>query len=172
MSEGSSGEKVVEYYYKLDREAEEGGYHINPDRETAMMLLEGLIANVERYGYQLCPCRLGTGDKQSDLDIICPCDYRDSDLDEYDTCYCSLYVSGRVVAGDVKAESIPERRPPDKVLQLEDVPLGEKADETRDGEIKVWRCTVCGYLCARESPPEVCPICKAARERFNPFEMA
>jgi ABC-type ATPase with predicted acetyltransferase domain len=22
----------------------------------------------------------------------------------------------------------------------------------------VWRCKVCGYLCARDGPPEVCPI--------------
>jgi rubrerythrin len=28
---------------------------------------------------------------------------------------------------------------------------------------------VCGYLCAREHPPGVCPICKAKRERFERF---
>jgi rubrerythrin len=28
---------------------------------------------------------------------------------------------------------------------------------------------VCGYLCARDGPPEVCPICKARRERFEMF---
>jgi ferredoxin-thioredoxin reductase catalytic chain len=37
------------------------------------------------------------------------------------------------------------------------------------GEITVWRCKVCGYLCARKNPPEVCPICKVGRERFEPF---
>jgi len=35
--------------------------------------------------------------------------------------------------------------------------------------IVVWRCKVCGYLCAREKPPGVCPICKAQRERFEIF---
>jgi ferredoxin-thioredoxin reductase catalytic chain len=35
--------------------------------------------------------------------------------------------------------------------------------------LPVWRCKVCGYLCARESPPEVCPICKAKKERFEKF---
>jgi rubrerythrin len=34
----------------------------------------------------------------------------------------------------------------------------------------VWRCKVCGYLCARGTPPETCPICKASRDRFEPFE--
>jgi len=35
--------------------------------------------------------------------------------------------------------------------------------------LPVWRCKVCGYLCAREGPPEICPICKAKKERFERF---
>jgi len=35
--------------------------------------------------------------------------------------------------------------------------------------LPVWRCKVCGYLCARESPPELCPICKATADRFERF---
>jgi len=35
--------------------------------------------------------------------------------------------------------------------------------------VPVWRCLVCGYLCGREEPPEVCPICKAKKERFERF---
>ncbi|MGD0237952.1 MAG: rubredoxin-like domain-containing protein, partial [Syntrophorhabdales bacterium] len=31
------------------------------------------------------------------------------------------------------------------------------------------RCKVCGYLCAREEPPETCPICSAKQERFERF---
>jgi len=42
---------------------------------------------------------------------------------------------------------------------------------TPAGEIRVWRCKVCGYLCARTEPPEVCPICKVGRERFEPFPL-
>jgi len=33
----------------------------------------------------------------------------------------------------------------------------------------VWRCNVCGYLCARDAPPEVCPICKVSGDRFERF---
>lgn len=171
MNEDPPGEKIVEFYYELDRDAEGGGYHLNPDRETALMLIEGLIANVERFGYRLCPCRLGIGEQKSDLDIICPCDYRDRDLDEYGTCYCGLYVSSRVVAGEAEAESIPDRRPPEKVLGHEEAPEVKEEPAGGDSEIKVWRCTVCGYLCARESPPEICPVCKAGRERFTLFDL-
>ncbi len=36
---------------------------------------------------------------------------------------------------------------------------------------EVYRCTVCGYLCARDEPPDLCPICRAKKERFEKFEM-
>jgi rubrerythrin len=36
-------------------------------------------------------------------------------------------------------------------------------------ELPVWRCKVCGYLCAREGPPDVCPICKVTKDRFERF---
>jgi ferredoxin-thioredoxin reductase catalytic chain len=35
--------------------------------------------------------------------------------------------------------------------------------------LPVWRCTVCGYLCAREGPPDTCPICKVTKDRFERF---
>ena len=31
----------------------------------------------------------------------------------------------------------------------------------------VWRCTVCGYLAAREAPPLECPVCWATQDRFE-----
>ena len=73
-----------------------------------------MLVNERRYGYWACPCRLASGVKKEDLDIICPCDYRDADLDEYGACYCGLYVSREVVDGKRKAARIPERRPSDE----------------------------------------------------------
>jgi ferredoxin-thioredoxin reductase catalytic chain len=35
--------------------------------------------------------------------------------------------------------------------------------------LPVWRCKVCGYLCARGDPPDICPICKAKQDRFEKF---
>jgi len=49
----------------------------------------------------------------------------------------------------------------------------EKQDSTTNklGTLKypIWRCKVCGYLCAREKPPEVCPICKVSQDKFELF---
>jgi len=161
-------EMIDELHEKLDREAEEGGYHLNPDRTFVRGLVRGLIRNRERYGYQSCPCRLATGDKQEDLDIICPCDYRDPDLAEYGTCYCALYVTGDVLEGGKEVRSIPERRPEreQRAQHRKGAPAGGPPGTS---ETPVWRCRVCGYLCARGEAPEVCPICKAKKERFERF---
>jgi len=93
MSNGIPTEEIDALHERLDREAESSGYHLNPDREFTRELVEGLLVNERRYGYWACPCRLASGDKQKDLDIVCPCDYRDPDLLDWGSCYCCLYVS-------------------------------------------------------------------------------
>lgn len=163
-----SSEEARALYQRLKREAEAAGYFLNPDVDFVLDLMEGLLTNEQRYGYWACPCRLATGVREQDLDIICPCDYRDADLEEYGACYCALYVSEDVALGRKPVQPVPERRraapapPPQE--EHEEVLAGF----TRSG-IPVWRCKVCGYLCARPTPPLKCPICKADRDRFARF---
>lgn len=164
-----SPEQVDALYERLAREAEASGYHLNTDREFTRGLVEGLLVNEQRYGYPACPCRLATGDRQKDLDIICPCDYRDPDLAEWGACYCALYVSDEVLAGQWPVQSIPERRPPEGQRPQERPAAPAAGIPVTARPLPVWRCRVCGYLCAREQPPGVCPICKAKRERFERF---
>jgi ferredoxin-thioredoxin reductase catalytic chain len=166
MNKKISKDDIEKTYRKMNQEAEDFGYHFNPDLEITKGLIEGLLVNQDRYGYMLCPCRLTSGNKEGDLDIICPCDYRDIDVLEYDTCYCSLYVSAKVLTGKVQPGSIPERRIPPDQKQNNEISKKKKSDALT---YPVWRCRVCGYLCARETPPEVCPICKAKKERFEQF---
>ncbi|MBC7228421.1 MAG: ferredoxin:glutaredoxin reductase [Thermoflexales bacterium] len=161
-------EKVEALYQRLYEEAEASGYHLNPDKEFTLGLVESLLINEARYGYWACPCRLATGDKQKDLDIICPCDYRDADLLEWGACYCGLYVSEEVLRGERPLQSIPERRPPEG-QRPQERPARAPALSAAELPLPVWRCRVCGYLCAREQPPAVCPICKAKRDRFERF---
>jgi ferredoxin-thioredoxin reductase catalytic subunit len=80
-------EKVDRLYHQLNKDAEAYGYHLNPEVEFTKELVKGLLVNEKRYGYWNCPCRLASGNKEEDLDIICPCDYRDPDLTEYGTCF-------------------------------------------------------------------------------------
>ena len=158
--------EIDKLYDRLFREAEDAGYHLNPDREVTAQLIKSLIINERRYGYRACPCRLASGNKQDDMDIICPCDYRDPDLAEYDACYCALYISDAVRKGEKRTGPIPERRPPPVERKGK---TREKGKKPTDLPLPVWRCKVCGYLCAREQPPEVCPICKANKDRFERF---
>lgn len=160
-------EQIDKLYEKLDKEAKSAGYNLNPDVEFTKDLVKSLIVNEKRYGYWACPCRLASGDKNKDLDIICPCDYRDADLNEYDACYCALYVSQKVVKGEKKAGSIPERRP--SGINMEKPKPEPVKTNVSSLPLPVWRCKVCGYLCAREEPPEVCPVCRAEKLRFERF---
>lgn len=157
--------KITEYADKLNKEAAEGGYYLNPDKSFVADLAEGLLANIKRYGYGGCPCRLNKGEYEADKDIICPCDYRDDDLNDYGTCYCGLYVSKEVAEGKKELTSIPDRR----LAVLKEKETKEDKSHTLSGKYPVWRCSVCGYLCARNNPPEICPICKVSKDRFELF---
>ena len=152
---------------KLVEDAEQGGYHLNPDREFTLGLARGLLDNEERYGYPSCPCRLASGNADGDRDIVCPCDYRDPDLAEFGACYCALYVTQAVLDGAAKLRKVPERRGRETSRPSGSVPEG--ARPAGPFPYPVWRCRVCGYLCARDGPPEVCPVCRARKDRFERF---
>jgi ferredoxin-thioredoxin reductase catalytic subunit len=104
-----------ELYPILLRFANKKGITLNPDVEFAQDLIKGFLHNEERYGYRSCPCRLAVGNKDWDKDIICPCDYMMPDVDEFGVCFCSLYVSNEFAESGKIHESIPERRPEEKL---------------------------------------------------------
>jgi ferredoxin-thioredoxin reductase catalytic chain len=106
---------AAKLYEMLAKTQAAKGYYFNADRERTMELLEALLVNKERYGYMVCPCRLASGDKANDKDIICPCVYRTPDVEEYGSCYCNLYVSKAWNEGAIPQEFVPERRPPEKI---------------------------------------------------------
>lgn len=156
-------------------DAESRGYKLNPDLSFLNELLEGLKTNEERYGYPSCPCRYAAGVFEIDKDIICPCDYRDVDVEEFGACYCGLFVSKEVYEGKRKLQPVPERRPTILIERaLNSGITQEKAKEEKIeekvleviGGMKFWYCKQCGYVAFREEPPYICPICKAKREFF------
>lgn len=155
-------ERVRKRLEKLKKDAESGGYKLNPDEEFVEGLVEGLLANSDRYGIESCPCRLLTGKPEDNLDIVCPCVYRDDDLADYGACFCALYVTD----GASEHKQAPERRPPASQRAKK-----AKAESVVPSSLAypVYRCSVCGYLCANNNPPRVCPICKAGAERFERF---
>jgi ferredoxin-thioredoxin reductase catalytic subunit len=163
----------------MKKNAKDNGYFLCPDPQLFNDLIDGLATNTTRYGYGSCPCRVASGVKKYDVDIICPCEYRDADVDEFGMCYCGLFVSETIKNNPSQLGPIPERRPQeiiDAALSVAEKKPSDSKEEKRSsdtkrkpGSVTVWRCTVCGYLCARELPPPICPICKAKAERFEVF---
>jgi ferredoxin-thioredoxin reductase catalytic chain len=107
--------EVEELHERLKKVQEPKGYFFNKDKQRVFDLLEALLVNKERYGYMSCPCRLASGDRQQDKDILCPCVYRGPDVKEFGSCYCNLYVSKAWNEDKVSHVYVPERRPPEKL---------------------------------------------------------
>ena len=159
---------------RAEADAKTNGCFLNPDQDFLKALLEGLMKNEERYSYPSCPCRLASGNFEFDHDIFCPCDYRDPDVIEHGACYCALYVRKDVIEGKTSLQPVPERRPKWKQDRAYGVspsaPTAQKkAEPTLNVERKLWYCKQCGYVCYREEPPYICPVCKAKREFFEPL---
>ena len=156
---------------RAEKDAQRNGYFLNPDQDFLQDLLEGLKQNEERYGYPSCPCRLASGKIEFDRDIICPCDYRDPDVEEFGTCYCALYVNQDVYEGKTPITPVPERRPLEKQERIYSASKTDKRPSTTSKNtltgLRLWYCRQCGYVCYREEPPYICPICKAKKEMFT-----
>ena len=166
---------------RAENDAKTHGYYLTPDQGLLNDLLEGLQKNEERYGYQSCPCRLASGKLELDRDIICPCDYRDPDINEHGQSYCALYVNKNVHEKKTPLQPIPERRPTEKQARAYTISKEtstdtaikklEKHTQASETKMKLYYCKQCGYICFREDPPYVCPICKAKREMFTELDV-
>jgi len=78
-------------------------------------LLDGLVDNKKYYEYQSCPCRLASGNRDLDRDLICPCNYASEDIKEFGACYCNLYLrSDFYETINEEFVVVPERRPYEK----------------------------------------------------------
>jgi len=98
----------------LSKYAASKGQQLNRDRDFVLDILKGLLRNEERYGYRSCPCRLASGLQEKDADIVCPCIYKDPDIQEYGSCFCALYVSKEWNGETIERRLVPERRLPEK----------------------------------------------------------
>jgi ferredoxin-thioredoxin reductase catalytic subunit len=105
----------AELYDLLKKAQEPKGFFFNKDRDWVLSILKDLLVNKDRYGYTCCPCRLASGDREKDRDIMCPCLYRQQDVKEYGSCYCNLYVTREWNEDSIPHRYVPERRPPEKI---------------------------------------------------------
>jgi len=109
-AEGEEPDELDTEYKFVENTAHYKGWELVANEQFLRDLVEGLHKNRERYGYYLCPCREGTGDRKADTDIVCPCDHAAPDIQEYGHCYCALYQSPEFKKSGKTPSSIPERR--------------------------------------------------------------
>jgi len=92
------GEKEVEGLMKAwgrfaDSQEGDGAFMLNPDRSRVRMLANGVLDNEKSHGLKYCPCRMRTGDREADLRLICPCNFKAQHTwRERGECWCSLFV--------------------------------------------------------------------------------
>jgi ferredoxin-thioredoxin reductase catalytic subunit len=97
-------QEIVE---SMGRNAKKNGYYLCPDVQLFNDLIDGLATNTTRYGYGSCPCRIASGVKKYDADIICPCEYRDADVDEFGMCFCCMFVNEKIKKKSISAGTDP-----------------------------------------------------------------
>lgn len=104
-------EGMVKY---INQVAEINMWILNEDKPTLDDLIDGLVSNKSSYGYQSCPCRLASGKRDLDRDLICPCEYAPLDIKQHGACYCNLFLSPNFYEKNVDFIVVPERRPIEK----------------------------------------------------------
>lgn len=105
-----------ELHDKLAPLQEARGFYFCRETEMVMSILDQMLELKKRYGYMVCPCRLSSGDREKDRDIMCPCVYRDEDVKEFGFCYCGLYTDKATYDSGEPRKVIPERRPVEKSM--------------------------------------------------------
>jgi ferredoxin-thioredoxin reductase catalytic chain len=132
---------------RLRREAESGGYHLNPDPQFTLALVKGLLTNQRSYGYRACSCRLASGSGAG----------RETEADRHPGAPPAGGGGHLAPGGLTPGGSSP--------------PVGRRR-QAAGGNVgarpALPRMALPGVR-ARDAPPEVCPICKAQKERFERF---
>lgn len=76
-----------------ERFAEKNDFMLNPDKEHVAIVAKGVLKNEEKFGLKLCPCRLRDGTRETDLKLLCPCNFKAQDTwNTKGMCWCGLFV--------------------------------------------------------------------------------
>ncbi|MDD5649863.1 MAG: ferredoxin-thioredoxin reductase catalytic domain-containing protein [Candidatus Nanoarchaeia archaeon] len=74
-----------------EKYAKTKGFHLNPNEKELDLILKGLENNRKKHGFPYCPCRIITGNKEKDREIICPCVYHRGEIEINGNCLCKLF---------------------------------------------------------------------------------
>jgi|TARA_B100001971_G_C18093034_1_gene484556 ferredoxin-thioredoxin reductase catalytic subunit len=84
--------EIQELKIQSDNYAKKTGIKLNPNGKIVDRIINGLLKNKQKYGAIYCPCRVVTGDKEKDKEIICPCIFHKKEIELQGQCLCQLFV--------------------------------------------------------------------------------
>ncbi len=82
----------LEFLEFAKKHAEENQIMLNPNERIVQGAIKGLFMKEEKFGEKYCPCRVVSGDKEMDKEIICPCIFHKDEIKEMGHCHCNLFV--------------------------------------------------------------------------------
>jgi ferredoxin-thioredoxin reductase catalytic subunit len=65
---------------------------LNPAETIVDALIEGLVRRKAKFGDYYCPCRIVTGNAETDRHNVCPCTTHQAEIAENGKCHCGMYV--------------------------------------------------------------------------------
>jgi ferredoxin-thioredoxin reductase catalytic subunit len=78
---------------KLKAYADSKNFKLNENEKTLEGIIRGLLRNKQFKGDIYCPCRVVTGDKEKDKEIVCPCVFHRGEIELQGKCKCTLFWS-------------------------------------------------------------------------------
>jgi len=80
---------------RIGRHVASSACRLNPNARTVEALVEGLVRRRAKAGDYYCPCRVVTGDAETDRRNVCPCATHEAEIAEAGKCHCGLFVGDR-----------------------------------------------------------------------------
>jgi len=70
-------------------------YRLNPDERVVEALVKGLLRRRAEFGDFYCPCRVVTGNAETDARNVCPCETHAEEIAATGKCHCGLFVGDK-----------------------------------------------------------------------------
>lgn len=68
-------------------------FMLNSDSKHVEGVADGVLENEKTRGLRLCPCRIGDGTGEKNLELLCPCNFKTHETWRSESrCWCGLFV--------------------------------------------------------------------------------
>ena len=76
---------------RIEKHVARSACRLNPDARVAEALIDGLVRRKAKFGDYYCPCRIVTGNAETDKNNVCPCVTHEAEIAETGKCHCGLF---------------------------------------------------------------------------------